>query len=191
MYALQYWIYGVSIMDNHLKFHHPLVRFLHALLATLVVVQFSLCYSSEWIASLKPYKGFIFMLHKSTGNVAFLVVLLLIWAGWHYVRPNHLLHPVQLIVANIVKILLLTSVLLMSVSGYVMTSAGGYAYRFYGLFDMPLMIAPNKTLGGIAFVTHGVAATVLLILLGGHFLAAMYHHFIKKDNVLRSMYCSK
>jgi cytochrome b561 len=39
----------------------------------------------------------------------------------------------------------------------------------------------------IVFGWHGKAAFVLVLLVGVHVAAALYHHLIRKDNVLRRM----
>jgi cytochrome b561 len=169
------------------SFHHPLVRVLHLLVVLGMLIQFGLFYLADW-SQMKDYKGFLFMLHKSTGNLMVLIVLFLIWAGMRFGRPDHQLPRIQLILATLVKILLVVSMLAMSISGYLMTSAGHYGYRFYGLFDMPLLDGLSKEVGENAHFMHGFVGTVVLVLVAMHAAAALFHHFVNHDGVLKSMW---
>jgi cytochrome b561 len=76
---------------------------------------------------------------------------------------------------------------LLPLSGWSMSSAAGYPVSFYGLFTIPDMVAKNPELAGILKDIHEVSANVFIALLAAHLGAALYHHFILRDDTLRRM----
>jgi cytochrome b561 len=57
----------------------------------------------------------------------------------------------------------------------------------FGLFNLPTFLPPNQTLAETVFKFHGIGAKLILALILVHIGAALYHHFMLKDNVLRRM----
>ena len=57
----------------------------------------------------------------------------------------------------------------------------------FGMFDLPALAAPNQTLAETVLQVHGKLAVVMALLIGGHIAAALYHHLIRGDGVLRRM----
>jgi cytochrome b561 len=78
------------------------------------------------------------------------------------------------------------AVISMPIAGWVGTSSGGKPPHL-GNFVLSLPIQKNKALIDTAFDVHNTLAIVIIVLFSLHFLAALYHHFIKKDNTLRRM----
>jgi cytochrome b561 len=56
-----------------------------------------------------------------------------------------------------------------------------------GLFTIPSLAPDDKALKTLIENLHGTFANVLLIAAGLHALAALVHHFVLRDNVLRRM----
>ncbi|MFV0369983.1 MAG: cytochrome b [Hyphomicrobiaceae bacterium] len=61
------------------------------------------------------------------------------------------------------------------------------ALDIFGLFKLPGLVASNKEMAEAVFGYHEFAAAVLLALVGIHIAAALYHYFIRGDNVLARM----
>ena len=61
------------------------------------------------------------------------------------------------------------------------------ALDIFGLFKLPGLVAANKETAESVFEYHGIAAFVLLAFAGVHIAAALYHYFIRGDNVLARM----
>ncbi len=57
----------------------------------------------------------------------------------------------------------------------------------FGGFTIPALTSPDKETAGVVLWWHGLAAYVLISLILLHILAALYHHVIRGDNVLRRM----
>jgi len=70
---------------------------------------------------------------------------------------------------------------------------GWYATSLYpaltvvGGINLPSIAAPNEKLSAQIFELHKLGAIVLALLALTHIGAALFHHFIRKDNVLRRM----
>jgi cytochrome b561 len=71
--------------------------------------------------------------------------------------------------------------------GLCMPWAGHGAIRFFGLFAIPSRFSVNHDLAHLLFAMHSWAATALIILAGLHACAALFHHLVLRDNVLRRM----
>lgn len=61
------------------------------------------------------------------------------------------------------------------------------ATSIFGLFNLPALVAPDKAFAEMVLKYHGLAATALAALIALHIVAALFHHFVRKDNVLRRM----
>ncbi len=73
------------------------------------------------------------------------------------------------------------------ISGIVMSQAAGYPVSVFGLFELPTLIDKNPSSAELFRDGHGVIWMLLVGAVVGHIGAAMFHHFIKKDDVLKSM----
>lgn len=83
--------------------------------------------------------------------------------------------------------LLYVLMFLLPLTGWLMSSAGGYPVSFFGLFTLPNLISQNKTLGNFFGDAHTYLGYIFIAVIVLHVLAALHHHFIKKNNVLRKM----
>lgn len=59
--------------------------------------------------------------------------------------------------------------------------------NLFNLFTIPAFDPSNKALRHNAVELHGMLANVLLTAAALHGLTALYHHFIKKDGILKRM----
>jgi cytochrome b561 len=76
--------------------------------------------------------------------------------------------------------------LLMPLLGWAALSAFGKPIPFFGL-ELPALLAPDKELGRSIMEVHELGGNLAYFLIGGHALAALYHHYFMKDNTLRRM----
>ena len=61
------------------------------------------------------------------------------------------------------------------------------ALDIFGLFKLPGLVAPNQPVSSTVFMFHKFGAFALVGLVAVHVAAAVFHHFIHKDGVLRRM----
>lgn len=74
----------------------------------------------------------------------------------------------------------------MPIGGWLILSGEGKAIPFYGL-SLPALIAENKHTAEFIENIHKTVGTVGYYLIGLHALAAIFHHYLIKDNTLRRM----
>jgi cytochrome b561 len=61
------------------------------------------------------------------------------------------------------------------------------ALDIFGLFSLPGVVAPDKEAAKTAFAVHKLLVVLLVLLIAVHVAAALFHYFIRKDNVLGRM----
>ncbi len=75
----------------------------------------------------------------------------------------------------------------MPVTGWLITSAAGLPVSFFGWFTFPNLISANANLQSLFSEIHEWLGYALIALVCLHTSAALQHHFINKDNVLKGM----
>ena len=136
-----------------------------------------------------PTKFFIYGLHKATGIVILALVFLRLM--WRLYNPSPQL-PLELTswhrrMGKLSPIVLYFLLFLMPISGYILSEAGGYPISVYGLFIVPNFVEKNSEISKIASLIHEYGAFVFIGILVLHLSAALYHHFVLKNNVLQRM----
>ncbi len=61
------------------------------------------------------------------------------------------------------------------------------ALDLFGLFSLPGIVAPDKAAAETAFELHGLLATALVAMVALHVAAALFHHLVRRDDVLARM----
>ncbi len=74
------------------------------------------------------------------------------------------------------------------VAGIGLAVTAPYVVQSFGLIPLSDLAADDKALFGVFLEMHEIGATGLFLLAGLHIGAALYHHFIAKDVVLRRMW---
>jgi cytochrome b561 len=75
----------------------------------------------------------------------------------------------------------------MPIVGYIATSAYGAPPSFFGLFTLPPITGQDEALATQLFTLHRWVGYLLILLVLTHIGAALYHHFVRGDNVLQRM----
>jgi cytochrome b561 len=74
----------------------------------------------------------------------------------------------------------------MPLLGWAVVSAKGKPVPFFG-FELPPLLTPDKAQGRSLEDIHGAIGTLGYFLIGGHALAALWHHYAMHDNTLEHM----
>ena len=72
------------------------------------------------------------------------------------------------------------------VLGWLLLSASGKPIPFFGMI-LPALIGENKDTADLIKEIHETGATVGYFLIGAHAAAALFHHYVIKDDTLRRM----
>ena len=163
-------------------------RLLHWTIAAFLLIQIPLAWYMIDLP-LGPDKFAKYGLHKSFGAVLFtLAVTRLVWA---IIGNRPPLPPetkrYEKILAKATQGLLYLLVIIMPVSGWVMSSAANVPVTIFGVIALPNLVEPNEQLMDIMKNVHEMQSIVLLILVSLHFVAGLKHHFVDRNNVLHSM----
>lgn len=72
-------------------------------------------------------------------------------------------------------------------TGWLTTAAFGTRFQWFGLFEVPNLIAQNKPVVAYFYHAHWILYHLLLVIVILHVGAAVWHHFSQRDNVLTRM----
>ena len=162
------------------------VRLLHKILAMLIVVQILFGFAYAWnVVSFE----WIITLHKSFGVIILTLTLLLLFVRLFSRKPAYTtpLPFWQHAVARIVHLGIYISALAMALSGLIGYMLMGYHWNIFFIAPLPDFLKTNQELGSQIFSYHYIFATILSVLVLSHIIAALYHQFIVKDNLLIRM----
>jgi len=124
-------------------------------------------------------------LHFMLGLSVLLLLMLRIYA--RFSTPSPIIKPalscMQNMAAKAGHLALYALMLVMPILGWLTLSAAGKPIPFFGA-ELPALIAENKDLAKTLKELHKTIGVVGYYLIGFHVLAALYHHYFKKDNTL-------
>ena len=162
---------------------------LHWLIAVLIIGAFTLGLVMTDIPGLTSTKLKYFSWHKWAGvTVLLLATLRILWRLKNRppARPDAM--PAwQRGAAHGLHHLLYVLIFAVPLSGYFYTLAAGFPVVYFGLFQLPVLIAKNKALADTLEPVHywlNMAMAALVVL---HVLAALKHQLVDRDDTLRRM----
>jgi cytochrome b561 len=126
--------------------------------------------------------------HFMLGILVFALVWLRIAARVSGPTPAITPEPekIQQLAAKLLHLALYVLMIAMPISGYLLLSAAGKPIPFFGL-ELPALIDTNKELAKQIKEVHEFVGSAGYFLIGAHFVAALYHHFIVRDNTMTRM----
>ncbi|MFO1206967.1 MAG: cytochrome b [Burkholderiales bacterium] len=138
---------------------------------------------------LSPWKLKVYSWHKWTGVTIFLLVVLrLAWRATHRPpAPPRTTPEWQQHAAGVAHALLYLLMLLVPLSGWVMSSAGGFPVVYFGGIQLPDLVTKDKELFELMKLVHFALNKALLALVILHVAAALKHHYVDRDDVLARM----
>jgi len=102
-------------------------------------------------------------------------------------RPQPALPQWQAMAGKLAHLVLYAIMIGMPLLGWLMLSAAGKPIPFFGL-ELPALIGPDKALVGQLKEIHEFVGTAGYFLIGGHAAAALFHHYVQRDNTLLRMW---
>ena len=159
----------------------------HWLMALLLAANFALGLTMEEMA-LSPQKLQFVSWHKWAGiTLLGLVTLRFLWRAFAN-RPVLLpMSTWQRRLAKLTHFLMYVLLFAIPISGWVMSSAGGFTVTYLGLFPLPDLVAKDRQLFELLKEVHEVLNFTLLGLVILHVLAVLKHQFIDRDATLARM----
>lgn len=178
---------GAALAHSRAEWAWP-VRWLHwlSLLAILAVAVMGLLMTE--LPRGTPLRTFLYATHKSLGIAVLALGLLRLLCRIATTAPAPAHGPVwQQRLASANHALLYVLLLAMPLSGWLLNSSAGQPLKWFGLFPLPALTGKNADLKVWADTTHTWLFWTLAVLAGLHLLAALHHHWIRKDGLLGRM----
>lgn len=164
----------------------PVARILHWLMAVLIVAMLFIGVAMVSSIAARPV---LIDLHRPLGiAILLLAIVRLAYRLRH--RPPALpadLPAWQAMAAHASHVLLYALMLAMPLIGWMMLSAGGYPVTLGGGLQLPPIAPHDATLYAWLRDAHGWLAYLLFAVVLAHLSAALFHHCVRRDGVLRSM----
>lgn len=166
----------------------PTAKVLHWLMAALLFGLLALGFYMHDLP-LSPDKLKLYSWHKWAGVTAFLLVVLrLLWRSTHLPPPlpATMSRALQL-AAHAGHMALYLLMIAVPLSGWLMSSAKGFQTVYFGVLPIPDLLGKDKELGETLALVHKSLNLLFVALLSGHIGAALKHHFIDRDDILKRM----
>ncbi len=163
-------------------------QFIHWLSTILVIGLFALGY---WMVELDYYHQWYQTAphwHRSFGVLLIIITMfrLIIKVSQSKVEPliNHKVW--EKFLAKLIHLALYFGLLVLFVSGYLISTADGESIKVFNWFELPAILEFDDS-DDLAGLIHKWVAYLLIGLVVFHVLGALKHHFIDKDETLLRM----
>lgn len=160
---------------------HWLIVALIAVQVTLGLIGLELPLGMEKLATLAR--------HKSLGIT--ILALATIRLLWRWMNPAPALPgnlaPIERFLARFTHAGLYVLLFALPLTGWIMSSARGFAVSWFNLAQLPNLVSKSDTLYHAMIEVHAALAIALGLILALHVAGALKHHFVLKDDTLRRM----
>lgn len=171
-----------------MKTYDFISRFNHWTVAIAFIGMLCVGLALEYLNLDQALKITLLKAHKATG------VLLLLYGAWRvgyrikqgFALPVSSLPAWQEKASKAVHVILLAGVILMPLSGLIMSLYSGRAIDIFGLVQIP-PIGESKDIASFARAAHKWIAYSFIAAILAHIGAALKHHFFDKDQTLVRM----
>jgi cytochrome b561 len=180
------WAHAAGVVK--LNRHPLLVIAMHWGTALALIIAVAAMFVRDAIED-NTYRQVLLQVHRQLG------LLLLVAAAWRIVvrlrrgLANHAPNMAFLLrwAAGATHVFLYGLLLALPLVGWALTSAHGISLSFLGAIRLPAMVAADSELADALSDYHIWLAWALLALVAAHAVAALWHHFVRRDTVLVAM----
>jgi len=157
---------------------------------SMALIMMGLLLAGVYMVNLEnsPFKFQIYGLHKSFGIVILgMVIGRIIWKHIN-AKPSALdTHQKwEKTLSKLTHIFLYLGMIGMPLTGWLMSSAGGYPVKVFG-FEIPALMEKNPDIGKLMNQSHMIFGYMIILAILLHAAGAFKHHFIDKDHTLKRM----
>jgi cytochrome b561 len=185
---------STGLLRNHPGWRNSIHRYgslsigLHWLMLVLLAAVYACIELREFYPKGSDPREALKLWHYMLG----LSVLVLVWLrlAVHMIGPVPRIEPEpaswEKLSARLMHVALYALMIGMPLAGWLILSAEGEPVPFFGL-ELPALVGENKDLAKVAEEIHETAGVVGYWLIGLHATAALFHHYVLRDNALRRM----
>jgi len=161
---------------------------LHWLMLVLIVATYALMDLKSMYLKGSPERETMAFWHFTLGLTVFCLVWFRIWARSIGTSPVVVpeMPVLQVLLAKGMHLALYVLMISLPVLGWLLLSAKGAHVPFWGS-ELPPLIDKSKDSARLFKEIHETLATMGYFLIGLHATAALFHHYVKRDNTLKLM----
>ena len=170
------------------KIYSLIYRRLHWILAGIIIAL--LIFGQNFHREISDsYRIWGLKAHSTLGTMALVVGCVFIFRRFVLRRPtpDHKLPLFKLLMARAVQLGLYSMAIFVPVSGMICAIYHHYPVGFLGFIDISAFVPDNEESYLFFRQAHVWATRLTMLMLAGHAGAALWHHFVVKDGVLKSM----
>lgn len=179
-------------MNTKARYYTRTAQLLHWVMAIIFLTAWGIGFYSGNFLSYDTdgsFKGEIITLHK---NIAVLIIfLVVIRIFWRYTHPApdlpDTMSPMMQKMAHAGHLALYLILIALPISGAIFSWSAGHPVPIVYLTEFPRLVQENPSIVAIARPVHVYLSWFAGLMVAGHLLVALKHHFIDKDHVLKSM----
>jgi cytochrome b561 len=179
---------GHAELTAPLESYDRILKAVHWSTLLLIAAAYIAIWGSYAVAT-KEQEAFLMQLHRSLGVTVFVLTLFRLGWRWHARIPSLPadLPAIQKVAARVAEYVLYALLLIQPILGILYINARGRRVDFFFLGELPPIVGPDKVLAKQAIAAHDIVAYMLLTLIALHAAAALFHHFVRRDDVLNAM----
>ncbi|WP_445680380.1 cytochrome b [Radicibacter daui] len=162
---------------------------LHWLVALLVLVVYGITYLEDLYPHGDPRQDGVWWLHISFGVLLLLAVMTRVVVRLVLKAPpltDHM-RSIEKLGAHLAHYGLYALLIATPLLGMMTAWYRGDTVTFFSLFTVPPVVAADHAMGRTLKDIHGLCANAILIVAGLHMAAALWHHFVRRDDTLLRM----
>ena len=162
-------------------------KILHWVIFLLLAVQYAIGSIMPHIGRKTVNEGWVSW-HFSVGAaILFFIVLRLAWRLLHPVPLLPTMTPGERVISGITHWALYILVLVMTILGWAATNSRGWDVKLFGVITLPQLAPKGSAWGHECGDIHNILVYVLLGFILVHVAGALYHYFVKHDQVVGRM----
>jgi cytochrome b561 len=183
------FLHGGAQMEHGMTYPWS-IRVLHWLMALLILGMIAVGWYMTGLPDKDPLRGTLYPLHKSLGIL--LLALVALRVALRFSTPIPPLPagipPRERLAAKAGHVLLYLGMIVVPLTGVVMSVAGGYGIAFFGI-PLPAFMDVDKPLAHDARELHELLPYILLGVIALHVAGALKHRFFDapENDVLKRM----
>lgn len=166
--------------------HDPRTVALHWLTVVLVVAVVAIGFGHDLIEA-RALRRTVMDVHRLLGLSILAVVLARGVLRLTTAAPRHPFTRLEKVASGAAHTALYILLAALPVVGLLQTAAAKAHPTLFGVISLPALIGKDRELAQTLAGWHGDLAWALIALVGVHAAAALWHHYGRRDDVLRSM----
>ncbi len=179
---------GSKVADHSVHRYGGVAQLFHWLIAIMIFVMFGLgWYMTDLETSTHKFE--VYQIHKGIGvTILVLALFRLLWRLTHKTPPlPETMKGWERLAASGAHVALYGLIFLQPVIGILQSNAANFPIVLWGGIELPALIGPDQAIEETLVGLHHLFAELLALLVLVHIGAALRHHIMLKDDILRRM----